>query len=56
MRSAPALYDLVDVVLSRYRMLHILVNNAGLGWRAKLPELPRDQATAMLEAANQVCP
>ena len=48
-RSAPALYDLVDVLLSRYRMLHILVNNAGLGWRAPLPEMPRDQITEMIE-------
>lgn len=48
-RSAPALYDLVDVLLARYRMLHILVNNAGLGWRAPLPELTRDQITEMIE-------
>lgn len=48
-RSAPALYDLVDVLLARYRMLHILVNNAGLGWRAPLPEMPRDQITEMIE-------
>src|SRR5512132_2719964 len=37
-RSVPTLYDLVDVLLARYRMLHILVNNAGLGWRAKLSD------------------
>ncbi len=48
-RSAPALYDLVDVLLSRYKMLHILVNNAGLGWRAPLPELARDQIVEMIE-------
>jgi short-subunit dehydrogenase len=48
-RSAPALYDLVDVLLARYRMLHILVNNAGLGWRAKLPDMSRDQITEMIE-------
>jgi short-subunit dehydrogenase len=48
-RSAPALYDLVDVLLARYRMLHILVNNAGLGWRAPLPELTRDQIAEMIE-------
>jgi len=48
-RSAPALYDLVDVLLARYKMLHILVNNAGLGWRASLPQLSRDQITEMIE-------
>ena len=48
-RSAPALYDLVDVLLARYRMLHILVNNAGLGWRAKLPDLSREQIAEMIE-------
>jgi short-subunit dehydrogenase len=48
-RSAPALYDLVDVLLARYRMLHILVNNAGLGWRAKLSDVSRDQITEMIE-------
>ncbi len=48
-RSAPALYDLVDVLLARYRMLHILVNNAGLGWRAKLSDVSRDQITDMIE-------
>lgn len=47
--SAPALYDLVDVLLARYRMLHILVNNAGLGWQAPLPDLRRDQITQMIE-------
>src|ERR1700686_2749711 len=48
-RSAPALYDLVDVLLSRYRMLHILVNNAGLGWAVPLADLPRDQIAEMIE-------
>lgn len=48
-RIAPALYDLVDVVLARYRTLHILVNNAGVGWRAPLPDLPRDQIREMIE-------
>ena len=47
--SVPALYDLVDVLLARYRMLHILVNNAGLGWHAPLPDLSRDQITEMIE-------
>src|SRR5438445_3226183 len=33
-RMIPALYDLVDVLLARYKKLHILINNAGLGYRA----------------------
>src|SRR5215470_4111079 len=48
-RSVPALYDLVDVVLARYKKLHILINNAGLGWRAPLGELHRSQIAEMLE-------
>src|SRR5712692_625646 len=48
-RSVPALYDLVDVVLSRYKKLHILINNAGLGWRAPLGELTRSQIAEMIE-------
>jgi len=48
-RNSPALPDLVRVVLSRYRMLHILVNNAGLGWRAPLPELSEGHIAEMIE-------
>lgn len=48
-RSVPALYDLVDVVLSRYKKLHILINNAGLGWRAPLGELTRSHIAEMIE-------
>src|SRR6266542_3193268 len=44
-----AAYHVVDVLLARYRMLHILVNNAGLGWRAKLSDVSRDQITDMIE-------
>jgi len=40
-RSVPAVYDLVDVVLARYRRLDILINAAGLGYRAPLAELKR---------------
>src|ERR1700686_4453142 len=40
-RRAPALYDPVDVLLSRYRIPQIRVNTAGLGWRAPLADLPR---------------
>jgi NAD(P)-dependent dehydrogenase (short-subunit alcohol dehydrogenase family) len=49
-RSTPALYDLVDVLLARYKKLHILINNAGLGWRAPLEELKRSEITEMIEA------
>ena len=48
-RNVAALYDLVDVLLARYKRLHILVNNAGLGWRAPLQDLKRSQITEMLE-------
>jgi NAD(P)-dependent dehydrogenase (short-subunit alcohol dehydrogenase family) len=45
----PALYDLVDVALSRFRRLDVLVNNAGLGFRAPLLETKREEIKAMLE-------
>jgi NAD(P)-dependent dehydrogenase (short-subunit alcohol dehydrogenase family) len=48
-RSVPALYDLVDVLLARYKKLHILINNAGLGWRAPLQELTRSQIAETIE-------
>jgi NADP-dependent 3-hydroxy acid dehydrogenase YdfG len=48
-RSTPALYDLVDVLLARYKKLHILINNAGLGWRAPLHQLKRSEVTEMIE-------
>ncbi len=48
-RVVPALYDAVDVLLSRYRRLDILVNNAGLGYRAPLLEIKRSEIAAMLE-------
>lgn len=48
-RNTPALFDLVDVVLARYRKLHILINNAGLGWRAPLGELKRSEIVEMIE-------
>ena len=49
LRSVPALYDLVDVLLSRYKRLDILVNNAGLGFRAPLLETRRSEIAEMLE-------
>jgi NAD(P)-dependent dehydrogenase (short-subunit alcohol dehydrogenase family) len=48
-RVVPALYDLVDVVLSRHRRLDILINNAGLGYRAPLLETKRSEIADMLE-------
>ncbi len=48
-RVVPALYDLVDVLLSRYKRLDILVNNAGLGYRAPLLETRRSEIAEMLE-------
>jgi len=32
----PVLYDLIDIYLSRFRRLDVLVNNAGLGFQAPL--------------------
>jgi NAD(P)-dependent dehydrogenase (short-subunit alcohol dehydrogenase family) len=49
LRVVPALYDLVDVVLARYKRLDILINNAGLGFRAPLLETKRSEIAAMLE-------
>ncbi len=49
LRSVPALYDLVDVLLSRYRRLDILINNAGLGFRSPLLETRRSEIAEMLE-------
>jgi NADP-dependent 3-hydroxy acid dehydrogenase YdfG len=48
-RSVPALYDLVDVVLARYKKLEILINNAGLGYRAPLSQIRRSEIAEMIE-------
>lgn len=48
-RVVPALYDLVDVVLARFKKLDILTNAAGLGYRAPLSELKRTEITEMIE-------
>lgn len=48
-RVIPSLYDLVDVLLSRFKRLDVLVNNAGLGYRAPLLSLKRTEISDMLE-------
>jgi NAD(P)-dependent dehydrogenase (short-subunit alcohol dehydrogenase family) len=48
-RVTPSLFDLVDVLLSRFKRLDILINNAGLGYRAPLLELKRGEILEMLE-------
>jgi NAD(P)-dependent dehydrogenase (short-subunit alcohol dehydrogenase family) len=48
-RVVPSLYDLVDVLLSRFKRLDVLVNNAGLGYRSPLLELKRTEIAEMLE-------
>jgi NAD(P)-dependent dehydrogenase (short-subunit alcohol dehydrogenase family) len=48
-RNVPGLYDLMDVLLSRYKKLDILVNNAGLGYRAPLEDLKRSEIAEMIE-------
>jgi NADP-dependent 3-hydroxy acid dehydrogenase YdfG len=48
-RSVPSLYDLVDVALARFRALHVLVNAAGVGYRAPLSETLRTQIAEMVE-------
>jgi 3-oxoacyl-[acyl-carrier protein] reductase len=49
LRIVPALYDLVDVALARFKQLDILVNNAGMGIRAPLSELKRGEIAEMIE-------
>ncbi|MEX1246278.1 MAG: SDR family oxidoreductase [Thermoanaerobaculia bacterium] len=49
LRVVPALYDLVDVVLARYKHIDILINNAGVGYRAPLLETKRSEIAEMLE-------
>ncbi len=48
-RVVPALYDLVDVALARFKKIDILINNAGLGYRAPLADLKRGEIAEMIE-------
>jgi 3-oxoacyl-[acyl-carrier protein] reductase len=48
-RSVPALYDLVDVALARYKKIDVLINNAGVGARAALAEMKRADIAEMIE-------
>ncbi|MDQ2979642.1 MAG: SDR family oxidoreductase [Acidobacteriota bacterium] len=48
-RSVPAVYDLVDVVLARYRHIDVLINAAGVGYRAPLADMKRVQIAETLE-------
>lgn len=48
-RVTPALFDLVDVLLARFKRLDVLVNGAGIGYRAPLLELKRSEILEMLE-------
>lgn len=48
-RVVPSLYDLVDVALARFRRIDILINNAGLGFRAPLLEAKRSEIASMIE-------
>jgi 3-oxoacyl-[acyl-carrier protein] reductase len=48
-RSVPAVYDLIDVVLARFKRIDVLVNAAGVGWREPLGEMKRSQIAEMIE-------
>ena len=48
-RVVPSLYDLVDVLLARFKRLDVLVNNAGVGYRSPLLETRRSEVAEMLE-------
>lgn len=47
--SVPAIYDLVDVALARFKRIDVLINAAGLGYRGPLADLKRGEIAEMLE-------
>jgi NAD(P)-dependent dehydrogenase (short-subunit alcohol dehydrogenase family) len=49
LRVVPSIYDLVDVLLARFKRLDVLVNNAGTGYRAPLLETRRSEIAEMIE-------
>jgi NAD(P)-dependent dehydrogenase (short-subunit alcohol dehydrogenase family) len=49
LRVVPSLYDVVDVLLARYRRLDVLINNAGIGYRNPLLETKRSEIAEMIE-------
>jgi len=49
LRCLPAVFDLVDVVLSRLKKLDILVNNAGTGFQAPLLGTKRSEISEAVE-------
>ena len=49
LRSLPAVYDLVDIALSRLKRLDILVNNAGVGFQAPLLATKRSEIAEAVE-------
>ncbi len=49
LRSLPAVYDLVDIALSRMKRLDILVNNAGVGFQAPLLGTKRSEIAEAVE-------
>ena len=49
LRSLPAVYDLVDIALSRLKRLDILVNNAGVGFQAPLLGTKRSEISEAIE-------
>src|ERR1039457_7442095 len=48
-RSVPAISDLVDVALARFKRIDVLINAAGLGYRGPLADLKRGEIAEMLE-------
>jgi NAD(P)-dependent dehydrogenase (short-subunit alcohol dehydrogenase family) len=49
LRVVPAVFDLVDIVLSRTKKLDILVNSAGVGFQASLPATKRSAIAEAVE-------